>query len=618
VARIGCSSVSCGTDFAAKSQCFRSEVLSSKCRRGRLSLVCLGTLVWIIAILVRLYNLQITDVATWQSWGLKQHQTEIQLASERGPLYDRFGRLLAVSVPAGSVYVRPAQVSDKRAVSFQLAKLLDMEPKLVLEKLKQNKPFVWVKRQVPRALAQQASELNLPGVGYFLEAKRYYPYNQAASRLIGKVGTDGGGLSGLEMLYERHLQTEKVRTVAVRDALGNLIQSADSQERFEPPKGDSLTLTIDAEMQTIMDEELESGRQSAGAKAAMGVMLDADNGEVLAMGQAPLVNFNIQANISKQELKNLVAETVFEPGSIMKPIVAAAALEAGVIGFNEVLNCEYGRYPFGKHLIRDVHPYGDLSFFDVVVRSSNIGMTKVGLRLGRDRLYQALSAFGFGAESGLHLPGETLGILRPAGTWAKVDVATHSFGQGVAVTPLQMARAVSAIANGGWLPRLSLIQGTAGRGLGRQRVLSEKTAALVREMMYGVVENEHGTGKKALIEGVRVGGKTGTAQKPRLGGRGYQHGAYAASFMGFVDAGALGINRKLALIIIVDEPHASSIYGGTLAAPVFHSIMQRSLHLLAAENELKNIPTSPLENLEDLMNINPAATASLRDSKQIA
>jgi cell division protein FtsI (penicillin-binding protein 3) len=340
-----------------------------------------------------------------------------------------------------------------------------------------------------------------------------------------------------------------------------------------------------------MDEELELGRKAANAKQAMAVMIDSDSGEVIALSQSPSFNFNNPATDSKNALRNLLVEAVFEPGSTMKPIVAAAAMDAGVVTPTDLINCENGRFKYSTHTVKDVHPSGTVSFYDVVVRSSNIGMTKVGLRLGPDRLYQYLKRFGFGTDSKLGLAGESAGILRNVSGWAKIDVATHSFGQGVAVTPLQVVRATAALANGGVLPTLSVVMNEQGAASG-QRVVSEKAAIAAREMMFGVVEDEHGTGSNAKIEGLRVGGKTGTAQKASPKGRGYMAGSYVASFVGFADGTPLGVPRNITTMVIIDEPKAKSIYGGTLAAPVFKKVMERSFKFMATKSQLQNATDS--------------------------
>lgn len=561
-----------------------SHLLNPKCRKSRLQLITGLCIAWAGILCLRLLSLQVLNFEQWQDWALKQHFAQIEVHSERGPIYDRNAKLLAVSVPAGSVYVRPRQINNRAELVRRLSDLLGMRPQAIEEKIAKRAPFIWIKRQVQRSLAEKVNTWGLQGVGYVLESKRYSPYNQAASPLIGKVGIDGIGLSGIEAMYEKLLHEDHVQKRVVRDARGNTLVS-DGDRTFDVPRGQPLRLTIDADLQLIVDEELEKGRQSANAKNAYAVMMDADTGELLAMSQAPTVNFNNPGTGTKEEMSNKLVETVFEPGSIFKPIVAAAAIELGVARPTEMINCEGGRYQFATHLIKDVHPQGILSLRDVIVRSSNIGMTKVGVRLGSGRLYNAIRLFGFGTPSGLGLPGESSGILRPESTWAKIDVATHSFGQGVAVTPLQIVRAMSVIANGGKLPTLRLIQ--SDEPFESKRLISTQTADTVREMLYGVVEDPHGTGKKAGIKGVRVGGKTGTAQKARSGSKGYASGAYVSSFVGFVDASSLGIKQTLVLIVSIDEPKAPVIYGGALAGPVFHEIMLKSLQLLATRFELQ-------------------------------
>lgn len=576
-----------GTDFASGSRPSAAGIALSNRRPMRLRLLGVLALGWTGLLVARLYSLQVSDFETWQDWAVRQHVAEVEVASERGQVLDRNGKLMAVSIPAESIYVRPKLVKDRDVVVRELAKLLEMKPKDVREKLDSKQPFVWVKRQVLRYQAEKVSDLNLRGVGAVLESRRFYPYNQAASALIGKVGIDGTGLSGIEALYERQLHENHVKTMVTRDAFGKIIHvsSSEAAEGFAPPKGEALKLTIDADLQIIMDEELEVGRRAANAKQAMAVMIDSDTGEIIALSQSPSYNFNSPSADSKNALRNLLVEAVFEPGSVMKPIVAAAAVDAGVVKPTDMINCENGKFPFSKHTIKDVHPSGVISFHDVVVRSSNIGMTKIGIRLGSERLYSYLRKFGFGTSTGLGLAGETSGILRDEPSWAKVDVATHSFGQGVAVTPLQVVRAVAAISNGGMLPHLSIVIDDGGIPAG-ERVVSEKAAAVAREMMYGVVEDEHGTGAKAKIPGLRVGGKTGTAQKANPKGGGYMSGAYVASFVGFVDGSPMGVPRNLTAMVIIDEPHAKSIYGGTLAAPVFERVMERTFRFIQTRSEL--------------------------------
>lgn len=556
-------------------------------RPTRLRLIGLVALLWTGLLVARMYSLQIASFQTWQDWALRQHVTKIEVASERGAILDRNGKSLAVSVPAESLFVRPNLIRNQNEVVQKLSEILGVPKSSIQKKVASKRPFLWIKRQVPRYQAQRVTDLKLKGVGSILESRRFYPYNNAASAIIGKVGIDGNGLSGIERVFEDHLRQEHIKTEVAKDALGKVIHTGIGAhgEGFSPPKGAPLQLTLDADLQIIMDEELEKGRRDANAKHAMAVMIDSDTGEVIAMSQSPSYNFNDPSENNARHLKNLLIEAVFEPGSVMKPIIAAAAMDVGVVSPREPIDCENGRFPFSRHVIKDVHPSGVLSFHDVVVRSSNIGMTKVGIRLGSERIYSYLRRFGFGSFSGLGLPGESAGILRREQSWSKVDTATHSFGQGIAVTPLQVVRAVAAIANGGILPALSIVIDDNGLPKG-ERVVSSAAAAAAREMMYGVVEDEHGTGRRAFIEGLRVGGKTGTAQKASTTGKGYQRGVYVASFVGFADGKSVGVNRNLTTIVMIDEPHAKSIYGGTLAGPVFREIVDRSFRFLATKKSL--------------------------------
>lgn len=555
-------------------------------------------LAWSSLLAWRLFSLQIANCATWQDWALKQHFQEVQLASERGPIYDKEGNLLAVSVPAGSVYLRPRQVKNTADTVKQLSEILKIKPAVIEKKLKDTQPFVWLERQIPRATAEKIDALGLPGVGHVVESRRFYPYNHAAGTLIGKVGVDGNGLSGLESVYEKFLHKDQEKTKMVRDAMGNMIDvSYKPEEKFHLPKGSELHLTLNADLQLITDEELEKGRQAANAVNAMAVMIDADSGEILALSQAPSTNLNKNNINPKKDLKNLLIETVFEPGSIFKPLVAAAAIEEGLTNPNELINCESGKFHYGSHLINDVHPNDTIRLTDVIIRSSNIGISKIGIRLGEKRLYDYIRKLGFNEKALNLLPGETRGILRPVDKWAKIDVATHSYGQGVAVTPLQILRATASIANGGILPTIHVVDNEEDRS-GR-RVFSKETADKVKEMMFSVVSDEHGTGHFADIAGVRVGGKTGTAQKARKDGKGYMAGAYMSSFVGFADASGIGISKNLALIVVIDEPNGKSIYGGVLAAPVFKKIIQRSLHYLSTKAGISDKRILPKEEAKE-------------------
>ncbi|MCB0330646.1 MAG: penicillin-binding protein 2 [Bdellovibrionales bacterium] len=586
-------------------------------RGRRVRIVVSASILWTALIVGRLYQLQISEYHSWNGTAHKQHASTITLASERGAIYDRNGKILATSVPGGSVFVRPRQVRDKVNTAGRLSQLLDIPREDVLKKLESKSPFVWVQRQVPRPIALAVEKEELPGVGFLLESRRYYPYGSAASTLLGKVGTDGKGLSGLEAFYEGHLASDAHAAPVARDGVGKILHV--THELTETPRGKPLSLTIDAPLQLIMDEELEAGREKAQAKRAFAVMMNSVTGEILGLSQSPSPNFNLAKLKSRELLENHVMQLSFEPGSIMKPFVAALAIEHEVTHFHELINCENGAYRYGGHTINDVHPSAMLSTYNVVVHSSNVGMTKLGHRLGKERIYEGLRLFGFGENTGLPFPGEASGLLRDPKKWYPIDIATHSFGQGVAVTPLQVVRAISALANGGILPKVSLVY---GEGSGdSKRVLSSKTAEMARRMLVGVVEEKGGTGSRARVPGVVIGGKTGTAQRPRDNGVGYEPGAYIASFVGFADGSSIGVDTPLTLLVVMDRPQAKvidggrAIYGGVASAPVFQRIMHRSLHFLSTQGSGYN-SDSPRSSERELDSSDPLHSDGLNGRGQ--
>lgn len=571
-------------DFARSVTRESKGIVLTEERRSRLILISCFLLAWAVILVSRLAHLQINDHERWEKWAVRQHLTSLKISSERGPIYDSQGRLLAVSVPASSIYLRPKQVpaEKKTEVVETLAEELSVSKESISELFTKNQPFVWVKRQVPRELASRIEKMDLNGVGSMLESKRYYPYNNSASTLIGRVGVDGQGLSGIELSYNNHLSAPDQSQSVVKDALGNLIHSAEASEQSHNdlalPRGKAVSMTIDAEIQSIVDQEVQKAHTETNAKSVMAIMVDPRSGDIIALSQSPSPNFNNPIVDKSLPLKNLVSEMVLEPGSIMKPLVTAAVLNEGLTSPSEMFDCENGRYQVGKHTVKDVHPSGVISVRDIVVRSSNVGMTKLGMRLGKEKLYDYLRKFGFGDNSGLNLVGESRGILRNYTSWALIDVATHSFGQGVAVTPLQMVRAISAILNDGLKPELRLIKTDEPSKF--TRILKPDVAKISAQMMVDVVEDEHGTGGNAKLVGLddyEVGGKTGTAQKAREGGRGYESGKYASSFVGFVRPKNDNVKGEYVLLVTVDEAKSGSIYGGVLAAPVFQKVITRVL-----------------------------------------
>lgn len=549
---------------------------------SRIRLIKMLSVLWVFLIIGRLYVLQVANPTKWTNWANKQHMSKVKLAGERGRILDTNNNIMATSVPAASVFIRPDNIKDKNAVKELLLSSLEMDSDYLDKKLNSSEPFVWIKRQIPTHIAKQIKSADLKGVNYLSEPRRYYPYKGAASQLIGKVGVDGNGLLGIEARYENNLNSE-IRTVTVRkDALGKRISDYGIEKNGEA--GESLQLTIDAELQLIADEEVEKARILNEAKRAVAIMLDPETGEILSISQSPSINFNNEKISDPRNLTNFAVEASYEPGSTMKPLVAAIAIDREYAKPADRINTEKGRFKIGRHTIKDVHPDNILSVSDIVIRSSNVGMSKLGFLMGKDVLYESLKEYGFGKRTNLRLPGEGSGILRNVKNWSKVDVATHSFGQGIAVTPIQMMRGYAALVNGGYLPDLKIVKDNAPTI--KRKIISEETSDIIKQIMVQVVEDEHGTGGKVRIPGLMVGGKTGTAQKARVDGRGYEKGAYLASFVGFADAKSVGLNKQLVLGVFVDEPRAGSIYGGTVAGPAFRKIIKRSLHTLLMRQQL--------------------------------
>ena len=529
---------------------------------------------------------------------LRQSSHSLDIQGPRGDVVDREGRTLAVSVDAASVGIRPAVLrareDETHTLVKQIAAITKKPAKEVRELLAQDKPFVWLGRGMPENVRNDIATLDTKGIEVFSDFRRYYPQGSLAGSLLGRVARDGQGQSGIELAFDTFLSAPSQHVAVSRDARGRFLTASlsDNDSSQVRAAGGGLQLTIDAVIQGILEEEFVSAEDRAHAKAVFGLVMDADTGEILALGQSPHFNPNKVEDIAPSELENKVLQVNYEPGSTMKPLVAAMALEEKKVSTKELLDCENGSYTIGSHTIRDVHPVGVVTLRDVLVRSSNICMAKIGRRMGASSLHDSLEAYGFGERARVGLPGEAKGILRPVSDWAEIDSATHAFGQGVAVTAIQLARAYAAIANGGLLVEPKLI--ADGRSVEPKRILSAATARKVFEMLYGVTEDEHGTARQAAISGLRVSGKTGTAQKNYIGRVGYDPDRVVASFVGSIDGSALGVNRRLTALVVVDEPQVKPRWGGVVAGPVFKNIMERTVsYLLTKSGGLKTALREP-------------------------
>lgn len=531
-------------------------------------------LVGFAAVVVRLTQVQMLDAGRYSALGESQRVRVVDLPAERGSVFDRNGQELALSMPQTTLWANPQLVTDARSEAAALAPVLGQDPVVVEGLLRRSGSFAYLARKIDDATASKVKAMALDGVFFMKESKRFLPAGTLAAPVLGQVGLDNEGLSGLEVKFDRRLSGKPGRMVVERDARGKDI--AGGVRQFEASeRGDDLVLTIDRSLQYETERALGAQITTANAKGGIAIVMETATGEVLAM-----------ANLSRDETTGEVRPTahnaaitnVYEPGSVNKLITIAGALESGAVAPTDSLLVPYtikvGNHIFKEH---DPHPTEKWTITDIMANSSNVGSIMIAGKLGRAGVHKYLSGFGFGASTGIGFPGESAGLLRDASKWYSTDMGSVPIGQGVSVTPLQMAAAYNTIANGGLYVAPKLVKATVDAS-GRERatpasktrrVVSERTARAVTAMLNEVVRV--GTGTRAAIKGYTVAGKTGTARKPMEGVRGYKAGAYVSSFAGFVPSE----RPAFTTIVMLDEP--TPIYGGLVAAPVFAIISQYAL-----------------------------------------
>ncbi len=547
-------------------------------------LVCFG------AVFFRLAFLQIKEAPDLKLRARWEHFQSVSLPAARGGIYDRKGRPLALSIPYYAFYVEPKYLKEPpEIVAEKLAPLLGKSCEDLKKILSSGKGFVWLDRRVPYDVYQKIKALQIDAVGFQEVFYRFYPEGRVASHIVGLVDVDGRGLEGIEKEYDRLLSGKNGQFLILRDARGNLLPSL--SEGTPPQPGKDIFLTIDIKVQRILEEELERIYEKFSALGAVGIILNADTGEVLALANRPTYDPNCPGVSSIGARRNRAITDLFEPGSVFKSITAAAALEEGVVEPEENIYCENGKFLVRGRVLHDAHPYGTLTFREIIVKSSNIGIAKVGLRLGEEKMYHYAHSFGFGKKTGIDLPGEVRGILRPVSRWSGYSIIAIPFGQEIGATAIQCATALAAIINGGRLYQpylLGWVRNEDGsftpgeiKKIFKRRVISEKTAQTLLPILVDVA-SEEGTAQWAAIPGYCVGGKTGTAQKVE-GGR-YSHTKFYSSFAGFIRSST----KNLVIFLMVDEPKGA-YYGGVVAAPAFHRIGRRTLLALEIPPDEKPI-----------------------------
>ena len=533
----------------------------------------------LLLVVARLVHLTVVQGDTLAQRAARQHHYLEKVTPKRGAIIDRNGRRLAFSVGAESLYVHPAELpADVDDMIPALAHHLSLPARRVDAILHSSKPFVWLKRGVFPQEASQIKALGVVGLESKATQRRVYPYRTLAAPLIGFAGVDAQGLEGLEKVYDRYLLGTKTRIFGERDMRRRpiLIHGIQQPETFR------VRLTLDTTLQSVAERELERAVRHSRAAAGSVIVLDPRTFAILALAQVPTFDPNRPGDFPPDARRNRVISDSYEPGSTLKALLVAAALDAEQVSETDPIFCEHGAYRVGGHTIRDVHPHGELSVDEVLTKSSNIGAAKIGERLGKERYYDYLGAFGLGQKTGVDLPGEISGTLPPPQAWSRSRLVTASYGYGVTVTPLQLACAYAALANEGRLMRpyvVSEIVSSTGEVVHTngptpiRQVIQPETARRIRTLLAHVVE-PGGTGRHAHIEGFRVAGKTGTAEKidPRGG---YSATSHIASFIGMVPAE----QPRLVILAAIDEPKTAT-YGGTVAAPVFQAIARQSLAYL--------------------------------------
>ena len=515
-----------------------------------------------------------------QKKGNARYSRVIEVNAHRGMITDRNGAPLAVSTPVESVWASPSDVEATDLQVKKLAQVLGMSTEEVKTKLLDtSRDFVYLKRQLPPDQAGKVASLNLPGIALQREYRRYYPIGEEAAQTLGFTGQDDNGQEGLELALQQQLAGKVGSQRVIKDNRGHIVEDAGSLRAPKP--GSDIVLSLDRNVQHLAYRELENAVRANHAKAGAVVVLDARSGEVLALANYPGYNPNSHTNVSAKTMRNRAVANLFEPGSTMKPFTVAAAIEAGKVRPNTLINTEHGTYKIGGRIIHDSHPESMLTAAQVIQKSSNAGAAKMALLLKPEVLWQSLSDSGFGAQTGSNFPGEATGKLRDSKTWQPIEQATMSYGHGISVNLLQLARAYTIFANNGELKPISLLK-LDGPVTGK-KVFSERTANALRDMLELVVKAE-GTAPLAQVAGYRVAGKTGTAHKLE-GGR-YVN-KYVASFVGLAPAS----KPRLIVAVMIDEPDNGQYYGGLVAAPVFSKVTA------AALQELNEPHDAPLDNV---------------------
>ncbi|MRR49579.1 MAG: penicillin-binding protein 2 [Rhodocyclaceae bacterium] len=559
----------------------RSPLLAENLPQWRSRVLLLMLLAASVTLAGKALYLQVFRADFLNDKGKARYERVLEISATRGKVVDRNGDVLAVSTPVKSIWAVPEDAKLTPHEARELAVLLELDVKELNRRLASEKDFVYLKRQIPPDVADKVAAMNLVGIHQQTEYRRYYPNGEVTAHVIGFTGTGDAGQEGIELALDSALTGKPGSRRVIKDRRGQVVEDVESIRA--PQDGKEVVLSLDAKIQYLAYTQLKQAMSEHKAKAGALVVLDAKNGEVLALVNSPTYNPNNRVKLAGAQLRNRVFTDTFEPGSTMKPFTAALALESGKFRFDTPIQTAPGKMTIGSATISDAHVHGMLTLAQVIQKSSNIGISKVALSFKPEDMWQMFDKLGFGAPLRLGFPGEVGGRLRPAKTWKPIEQATMSYGHGISVTLMQMAHAYMAFARDGDLIPLSLTR-LDSPPLAGKPVISAQTAREVRAMLEMAVL-PGGTAPRAQIAGYRVAGKTGTAHK--LEGGAYAN-KYVASFVGFAPAS----DPRLIVAVMIDEPGGAAHYGGDVAGPVFAQIMAGALRTLGVP------PDAPLKPLQ--------------------
>jgi cell division protein FtsI (penicillin-binding protein 3) len=546
-----------------------------------------------IALIGRAFYLQEMNEGFLQKEGASRYSRVIEVPANRGRILDRNGEPLAVSTPVRSIWVVPSEFGATPAALSQLGRVLDLHPREISKRIAAaDKDFAYLRRQVAPEVAERLDKLALPGIYHRREYRRYYPGGDVMAHLLGFTGRDDIGQEGIELAYQEHLAGKPGNRRVIKDRKGHIIEDVEGLRAAH--EGRDLTLALDSRIQNIAFRALRQAVTEHRATGGGIVVIDATTGEIVALANLPSYNPNNRDQLRASAIRNRAVTDTFEPGSTLKPFTVAAALEAGTITAQTQIQTAPGTFSIGPATIRDAHPAGLLTVTEIIQKSSNVGSAKIALDLTSESMWALFNGLGFGTSMRLGFPGEAIGKVRPANTWRPIEQATMSYGHGIAISLLQLARAYTIFARDGDMIPLTFVR--EDRSAQAKQIVSRKTALEVRRMLEMAVQSA-GTAPRAQVMGYRVGGKTGTARKLVNGV--YVPDRHIASFVGLAPVS----DPRLVIAVMIDEPRAGQYYGGVVAAPVFSTVMGASLRALGV------VPDAPMKPIEL-----PPAASELKES----